>query len=113
MSPKKLKVGPGDMVGLLPIEDKLRKNRLRWYRHVCHRPIDAVVRRSDMIIGSYDTRRRGRPKLTLDTLVENDMIGSDLTLVHIWPLDRAQWRKIIHVADFNSLGQKLGLVWYN
>ena len=37
-----------DMVSVAPIEDKLRKNRLRWVGHICHRPTDALVRRSEM-----------------------------------------------------------------
>ena len=41
-----------DMVGIAPIEDELRDNRLRCFGHICPRPIDAVVRRSDIIIGS-------------------------------------------------------------
>ena len=45
-----------DMVDVALIEDKLRKNRLRWFRHICRRPIDAVVRKSDMIIGNDNTR---------------------------------------------------------
>ena len=53
-----------DMVGVAPIEDKLRENRLRWFRHICRRPIDAVVKISYMIIGKDNTRGRGRPKLT-------------------------------------------------
>ena len=40
------------MVEVAPIEDKLRKNRLRWFGYICHRPTDAVIRRSDMILGS-------------------------------------------------------------
>lgn len=29
------------------IEEKMGENRLRWFRHVEHRPIDAPVRKSD------------------------------------------------------------------
>ena len=39
-----------DMVGVAPIDDKLRENSFRWFRHICHRPIDVVIRRSDMIV---------------------------------------------------------------
>ena len=73
-----------DMVRVAPIDDKLRENILRWFGHICRRPIDAVVRRSDMIIGSDNTKGRGRLKLTLDAVVKNDMI--DLNLGEHWPL---------------------------
>ena len=72
-----------DMVEVTLIDNKLKENRLRWYGHVCRRPIDMVVRRSDMIIGSDDTRERGRPKLTLDAVVKR--IRLDGILVNIWP----------------------------
>ena len=32
------------MVGAAPIDDKLRENRLKWFEHICRRPIDAIVR---------------------------------------------------------------------
>ena len=63
---------------ITPTEDKLRENILRWYGHVCRTPI-VVVRRSDIIFGSNDTRGRGRPKLTLDAVVKKDMIGLNLS----------------------------------
>ena len=77
-----------DMVGVAPIEDKLRENRPRWYGYVCYRPVDVVVRRSDMVIDSDDTRGKGRPKLTLDAVIKNDMIG--LNFSEGLALDRAQ-----------------------
>ena len=64
-----------DMVGVALIVDKLRDNRLRWFRRICRRPIDVVIRRSNMIIGNDSTRGRGKSKLTLDVVVKNDMIG--------------------------------------
>ena len=41
----------------------------------------------------------GEPKLTLDAVVKNDMIGLNLN-EHL-AVDRAQWRKRIHVAHPN------------
>ena len=52
-----------------------------------------------MIIGSDNTKGRGKPKLTLYTVVKNDMI--ELNLGEHLALDRVQWRKRIHVADPN------------
>ena len=88
-----------DMVGVASIEDKLRKNRLRWYRQVYRNPIDAVVRRRNIIIGSDDTRGRGRTKLTFNAVVKNDRIGLNLN-EHL-ALNRAQWRKRIRLANPN------------
>ena len=52
-----------DMVGVAPIEDKPIENRLRWFGHICRRPTNAVVRISNMNIGSDNTRGRARLKL--------------------------------------------------
>ena len=68
-----------DMVKVAPIQNNLRENRLRWYGHVCRRPIDVVVKRSDMIIGSEDTRGRDKPKLILDAVVKYDIIELNLS----------------------------------
>ena len=54
------------MMGVAPIEEKLRENRLRWFGHVYHRSVDAVVKRVDGIdLGSNPTRKE-KPKWTLD-----------------------------------------------
>ena len=88
-----------DMVGFAPIEDKVIENRFMWFGHICRKCTNEVVRRSDMVIGSDNTRQRRRPKLTLDAVVRNDMIG--LNFGKHLALDRAQWRKMIYVADPN------------
>ena len=87
------------MVGVASIEDKLRENRLRWYGHIYRRPADAVVRKSDRVVVDNSTRSRGRPKLTLEAVVMKDLSLLDLH-DHV-ALDRAQWRKRIHIADTN------------
>ncbi|KAI8550503.1 hypothetical protein RHMOL_Rhmol06G0112100 [Rhododendron molle] len=61
------------MVGVAPIEERLRENRLRWFGHVYSRPKDAVVKRVDMITLGSNTSGRDRPKLTLDAVVRKDM----------------------------------------
>ena len=58
-----------------------------------------VVRKNDMIISNDNTRGRSRPKLTLDVVIKEDMIGLNLS-EHLAP-ERAQWYKMIHVADPN------------
>ncbi|KAI8523159.1 hypothetical protein RHMOL_Rhmol13G0051900 [Rhododendron molle] len=62
-----------EMVGVAHIEEKLRENRLRWFRHVYRRPGDAVVKRADMIVLGSNATGRGRPKLTLDAVVRKDL----------------------------------------
>ena len=60
-----------------------------WYGQVHRMLIDAVVRRRDIIIGSDDTRGRGRMKVTLNAVVKIDiMIGLNLS-EHL-ALNRAQ-----------------------
>ena len=88
-----------EMVGIAPIEEMLRENRLRWFGHVYRRPADAVVKRVDRIALGRNTQGRGRPKLTLDAVVRKDL--SILGLSDEAALDRAQLRKRIHVANSN------------
>ena len=52
-----------------------------------------------IIIGSDNTRGRGRPMLTLDVVVKNDMIRLNPSEHLVF--DRAQWHKWIHVVDPN------------
>ena len=35
-----------EIVGVAPIEDKMRENRLRWFGHIQRKPLDALVRKS-------------------------------------------------------------------
>lgn len=34
-------------VGVVPIQNKLRENRLKWFGHIYHRPADAVVKKKE------------------------------------------------------------------
>ena len=52
------------LVRIVPIEDKLRENRLRWFGHVHRRPLDAPVRRLESMHIDKSKRGRGRPKIT-------------------------------------------------
>lgn len=42
----------------------MRENRLRWYEHVLMRPMDAIVKKDEMINSSGTRRGRRRPKKT-------------------------------------------------
>jgi len=35
---------------IAPIDDKMRENRLRWFEHVQHGPINAQIRKSNRVI---------------------------------------------------------------
>jgi len=85
-----------EKVGVTPIENKLRENRLRWFGHIQRRRVDAPVRKSDMITISGKRRGRGRPKLSWIDVIK-DMHVMNVT-EHI-ALDWAEWRPRIHVAD--------------
>lgn len=43
---------------MTPIEEKMRKSRLRWYVHVQSRPTDAPVRRCKIMKKMHIKRRR-------------------------------------------------------
>ena len=53
-----------ELVGVAPIEDKMRENRLRWFGHTQRKPLDAPIRKSDLLTIHGNARGRGRPKLT-------------------------------------------------
>jgi len=84
-------------VGVAPIEEKIVENRLRWFGHVQRRPRDAPVRRVDQTDWSPVKRSRGRPKKTLNEVIERDLRVNNLSKDLVF--DRAQWRRMIHVVD--------------
>ncbi|KAF5936300.1 hypothetical protein HYC85_027429 [Camellia sinensis] len=45
-----------EWVGVAPIEDKLRENRLRWFGHIQRRPTEAVVKRCDAVTGRVEKK---------------------------------------------------------
>ncbi|WMV46644.1 hypothetical protein MTR67_040029 [Solanum verrucosum] len=51
-----------DKVGQAFVVDKMRKVRLRWFRHVKRRCIDALVRRCERLVIEGMRIGRGRPK---------------------------------------------------
>ena len=81
-----------DMIGFALIENKLKENKFS-------RLTDAVVKKSDMIISSDNTRVSDRLKLILRAVVKKDMI--DLNFDKYLTLDRVKWRQKIHITDPN------------
>ncbi|CAL5393655.1 unnamed protein product [Camellia sinensis] len=53
-----------EWVGVVPIGDKLRENRLRWFGHIQRRPTEAVVKRCDTVTVDGSVKGNGRPRLT-------------------------------------------------
>ena len=52
------------LVRVSPIEEKMRKNRLRWVGHIGRRSMDAPVRKIEKIDIKQGKKLRGRPKMT-------------------------------------------------
>ena len=74
--------------GITPINEIARRDRLRWYGHVC-RSDDCIGRVTSLDVGGRP--RRGRPRKTWSEVISNDrrnwgMLDAD-------PLDRYEWRK--------------------
>ena len=57
-----------DLVKVVPIENKLREMRLRWFGHM-KRSVDAPVRRCERINIPRGKRGKGRPKKSLDEVI--------------------------------------------
>ena len=86
-----------DLVEVAPIDDKLRKSRLRCFGHVKRRSVDVPVRRCERINISEGRRGRGRPKKSLDEVIGEDLKVADLTVD--MAQDRKLWRDRIKIVD--------------
>ena len=86
-----------ERVGVAPISEKMREYRLRWYGHVQRRELDEPVRIVEQMERELYIRNRGRPKRTLDEVIQRDMVVKKLSSG--MTRNRAKWRHVIHVAD--------------
>ena len=94
------KIRNGDirsLVGVAPIEDKMRENRLRWFDHLRCKPTDALVRKVEKIDIVQSKKLRGRPKMTWMEVVKNDM--KLLKLKKRMMADKNVWKRRIQVLD--------------
>ena len=85
------------LVGVAPIENKMRDNCLRWFGHIGRRPTNAPVRRVEKIDIVQGKKLRGKPKMTWMKVVKKDM--KLLELEERIVADRNVWRRRIHVLD--------------
>ncbi|XP_019226232.1 PREDICTED: uncharacterized protein LOC109207714 [Nicotiana attenuata] len=84
-----------EKVCVASLEDKLRESRLRWFRHVQRRDIDAPVRRCERLTMTGLRKDRGRPKKYWGEVIRQDMLLLQLT--EDMTLDRKGWRLRIRV----------------
>ena len=61
------------------------------------KPLDALVRKSDLLKIHSNAIGRGRPKLTWTEIIKKDITICNLSVDLV--LNRAEWRKQIHVVD--------------
>ena len=87
-----------DKIGMTSIKDKMREIRLHWFGHVRRRPMDAPVRRCEMIECLNYRRSRGKPKKSWSEAIRHDL--RTLGLVEDMAQDKKFWRARIKVTDF-------------
>ncbi|XP_070050962.1 uncharacterized protein [Nicotiana tomentosiformis] len=68
-----------DKVGVAPIEDKMREERLIWFGHVRRRSTDTPVRRCEGLKLEGLRRGRGRPKKSWGEVIRHNMAQLQLT----------------------------------
>jgi hypothetical protein len=83
-------------IGVAPIGDKMRENRLRWFGHVMRREESEAVRMV-MNMNVEGKRERGRPKKKWLDVIKCDMKSAGVCTEDVG--DRAKWRFRTKVAD--------------
>lgn len=61
------------------MEDKMREARLKWYKHVKRKCIDAPVRRGERLVMVGLRRDKGRPNKYSGEMIRHDMALLQLT----------------------------------
>ena len=88
------------VMGVAPIQEKIRERRLRWYGHVKRSPGESVA--FELLVNGK--RGRGLPKLRwLEDNIRKDMLRIGLTEEDA--LNRAGWRRETRVADTPPVGR--------
>ena len=86
---------------MAPIEDKMRKIRLRWFGHVERRSVDAPVRICERIFIPKGKRGRERPKKTSNKVVNEDL--KVVGLMEDMAQDKRVWQDRIRILDLREL----------
>ena len=68
-----------ERVGVASIAEKMVENCLRWFGHVQRRELDEPVRIVDQMIWSPYKRGRGRPKKTLNEIIQRNLLINNLS----------------------------------
>jgi hypothetical protein len=68
-----------ERLGVAPVEKKLVQHRLRWFRHVQRRSVEASIRNGVIRRISNKKRDRGRPNLTWEESVKRDLKNWSIT----------------------------------
>lgn len=85
-----------ERVGMALVDDKMREVRLRWFRHVQSRSLDAPVRRYGRLALTGTRRGRGRLKKYWGEVIRQDM--AQLQISENMALDRKAWRSNIRIV---------------
>ena len=85
------------MIRVAPLLAKLYENKLRWFRHVKRKTVDAPMRMLEKrtIEGK---RSQGRLKRTCEEQLKIDLC--ELHLSKDLMKDTSNWRRCIHILDF-------------
>ncbi|KAE8684196.1 myosin-J heavy chain-like isoform X2 [Hibiscus syriacus] len=84
-------------LGVMPVSEKLREGRLRWFGHVLRRQPSDTVRRVESITVD-GARKRGRPRRKWEDCLKTDL--KDLAFTEDITSDRKIWRLKIREAIF-------------
>ena len=66
-------------IRVVPIDEKMRENCLKWFSHVQMRVINALIRKNEFIQVERIKKDRGRPKISLVEIVNKDMSIKEAT----------------------------------
>jgi hypothetical protein len=68
-----------ERLGVTPVEEKLVQHRLRWFRHMQRRLVEAPICNGVIRRTSNKKRDRGRPNLTWEESVKRDLKNWSIT----------------------------------
>ncbi|KAK6739505.1 hypothetical protein RB195_008163 [Necator americanus] len=89
--------------GVVPITEKMKEARLRWFGHVLRREEDSVAQTA-LKLDVSGVRPRGRPKIRWLDRVKLDMIDAHLCTADA--MDRTKWKTRSRKADPATMRDK-------